>query len=726
MPDRLLKLRHMLRRMSWCMLWRIAGLATLALPVLPVSPSLHAANDEVTLNFVNADIESVVKAVSLISGRNFVLDPRVKGTINIVSGRPVSRPLAYQVLVSALRLQGFAVVENRGLTRILPEIEARVQAGPVQGRTARSTVTGEQIVTQVFPVRHESAQQVIAVLKPLVSPNQSIAVYPGSNALVITDTADNLQRLAKILAAIDVPHGDEPRIIVLNHASAPEVASHLNRLFGMGSNPANNGDKGSLAVVADARSNRLILRSDNPGYLIRARALITELDQPESGLGNIHVIPLKHAEAARVAQTLRAVLGGEASGGAGLSGATSGMSSPAVSTPAMTGSLSASSASGTGSPAAMATFTPPQTGSALQTGSLIQADTASNALIVTASPAVLGNLKRVIEMLDRRRAQVYIEALVVELTADKAAEFGIQWQDMSGLGKSGVRAIGGTNFGNSSQNIISASISPGNIGKGLNFGLVNGQITVPGLGTVTNLGLLARFLESEAQANILSTPNIMTLDNEEAKIVIGQNLPFVTGSYSNTGNNNGSVTPFQTYERKDVGLTLRVRPQITEGGVVRVQIYQEASSVQSGTASNSNGPITNKRSLESNVLVDDGKIIALGGLIEDSYGNSEERVPVLGSIPVLGALFRYENRNRKKTNLMVFLRPHIIRDAQDYHALSHTRYDRMRQAQEEMGQQTRDWLAAPGVPVLPAAAEPAVKAGHPLPAGNVPPTGTTP
>lgn len=698
MPVRLLKPCRML-----CL---AAGL------YLPALPPLHAAQDEVTLNFVNADIESVVKAVSLISGRNFVLDPRVKGTINILSGKPVSRPLAYQVLVSALRLQGFAVVENRGLTRILPEIEARIQAGPVQGRAARNPASGEQIVTQVFPVRHEAVQQVIAVLKPLVSPNQSIAAYPGSNALVITDTADNLQRLGKILAAIDVPHGDEPQIIALHHASAPEMASHLNRLFGSGSNAGSNGDKGSLAVVADARSNRLILRSDNPGYLIRARALITELDQPESGLGNIHVIYLKHAEAARVAQTLRAILGGEAAG------SNAGAAGPATGILPAPGSPSAGTGNPAGSPAgsgvATGTFSPSQAGTGLQAGSLIQADTASNALIVTASPAVFSNLKRVIDMLDRRRAQVYIEALVVELTADKAAEFGIQWQDMSGLGKSGVQAIGGTSFGNSSQNIVSASASLGNVGKGLNFGLVNGQINVPGLGTVTNLGLLARFLESEARANILSTPNIMTLDNEEAKIVIGQNLPFVTGSYSNTGNSNGSVTPFQTYERKDVGLTLRVRPQITEGGVVRVQIYQEASSVQGGTASNSNGPITNKRSLESNVLVDDGKIIALGGLIEDSYGNSEERVPLLGEIPFLGALFRYESRSRKKTNLMVFLRPHIIRDAQDYQSLSHARYDRMRAAQAEMGQQVRGWLSAPGVPVLP---EPSpVPGASPVPA----------
>ena len=345
---------------------------------------------------------------------------------------------------------------------------------------------------------------------------------------------------------------------------------------------------------------------------------------------------------------------------------------------------------------------------ALLPGSTIQADPASNALIITAPDSVFANLQNVIAMLDRRRAQVHIEALIVELSAERAAEFGIQWQDLSGLSKNGVRAIGGTNFGGTGQNIISAATSIGSLGGGLNFGVVNGTINVPGLGAITNLGLLARFLESETQANILSTPSIMTLDNEEAKIVIGQNLPFVTGAYSTTAGS-GTVTPFQTYERRDVGLTLRVRPKITEGGVVHIQIYQEASSVQASTAGSAAGPVTNKRSLESSVLVDDGRLIVLGGLIEDQLGNDQEKVPVLGDVPVLGNLFRYENRNRKKTNLMVFLRPSIVRDPRDYDALTGDRYQQLldvQQRQQAANPPTWGDSSAPQLPPWQAPANP--------------------
>jgi general secretion pathway protein D len=332
---------------------------------------------------------------------------------------------------------------------------------------------------------------------------------------------------------------------------------------------------------------------------------------------------------------------------------------------------------------------------------MIQADVASNALIITAPESVFNNLQNVIAMLDRRRAQVHIEALIVELTAERAAEFGIQWQNLSGLTKtSGTHVVGGTNFGGATQNIVGASAGFGALAGGLNFGIVKGQITLPGLGTIADLRLLARFLESEAHGNVLSTPNIMTLDNEEAKIVIGQNLPFVTGSYSTTGTGGATVTPFQTYERRDVGLTLKVRPQITEGGVVRIQIFQEASSVQAGSANNAAGPITNKRSLESAVLVDDGATIVLGGLIEDSFGTDEDKVPLVGDLPLLGNLFRYENRTRKKTNLMVFLRPRIVREGSDYQGLTEDRYSLLLDLQKKQEQQVKPRWGDASVPML--------------------------
>lgn len=638
------------------------------------------SEQEMTINLVGADIESAVKAISAISGRNFLIDPRVKGSVNIISGKPVSPALTYQILVSALRLQGFAVVEGPQVTKILPEADAKAQAGPL---ASAGKSRGEQVMTQVFTIRYQSAAQMIGVLKPLVGANQSIAADTGSNTIVVTESADNLQRLGKIIASIDVPRGDEPLIVALRHVSAVEVASNINRLYTGAGN--NNGGQGNLTAIADPRGNRVIVRADNPGQLSKAAGLISEMDQAGSGLGNIHVIYLKHAEAAKVAQTLRVILSADSNAASGSSSALAGSSG---SVPSLPSSPTGNSSGATATPS----FASNSNQAALVPGSMIQADTASNALIVTAPEAVFNNLRNVIEMLDRRRAQVYIEALIVELSAEKAAEYGVQWQNLSNLGKNNVSAFGGTNFGSGGNNILSASQSIGGVGAGFNFGVANGSINIPGLGTITNLGLLAHFLETEVKANILSTPNILTLDNEEAKIVIGKNVPFVTGSYTTTSTT--ATTPFQTYERKDVGLTLKVKPQISEGGAVRIQIFQEASSVVESTVSNTAGPTTKKRSMESNVLVDDGNIIVLGGLIEDSASDNEERVPVLGSLPYLGGLFRYRNTDHSKTNMMVFLRPRIVRDSNTYQAYSDERYDMLLGNNRDAMQKAASWRNA--------------------------------
>jgi general secretion pathway protein D len=308
-----------------------------------------------------------------------------------------------------------------------------------------------------------------------------------------------------------------------------------------------------------------------------------------------------------------------------------------------------------------------------QAGGVVQADAASNSLIITAPEGVYNNLRAIIEKLDVRRAQVHVEALIVEVTSEKAAEFGIQWQSLNNSINGGTQVIGGTNFGTrgAGVNVLDAAVNPGAVAAGLNIGVVKGTVTLPGLGTILNLGMLARALETDANANILSTPNLLTLDNEEAKIVIGQNVPFVTGQYAQTGSS-VTATPFQTIERKDVGLTLRIKPQISEGGSIRLQIYQEVSSIQE--KSNITGIITNKRSIESTVLIDDSQIVALGGLVQDASNDGNDRVPLLGDIPGIGYLFKYESRKRAKTNLMVFLRPIILRDSASYSELTDQRY----------------------------------------------------
>ena len=647
---------------------------------LAVSSVALAVDEKVTLNFVNADIEEVIKAVSQITGRNFLVDPRVKGTINIVSATPVPAPLAYDTLLSALRLQGFAAVESNGVTKVMPEADAKLYISGIGDKNG----SGDKLVTRVFMLHHESAAQLVPILRPLIAANNIVVAYPNNNALVVTDYASNLKRIEQIVATIDQPQTSASIMIPVKYASVMDLAQTINRLMLDGSVMAAGSTDASqrFILMADARTNSLLLRTDSPARIERVRELVARLDVQTSAPGNIHVVYLKNAEAAKLAQTLRAVLSGDTSAAAA----------------AAPGSFGAPGAAGAPVAASAANSVP------VAGGGMIQADLASNALIITASDAVYNNLRAVVEMLDVRRAQIFVEALIAEVTADKAAEFGIQWQDLNGINKAGANVIGGTNFGGTAGtpgvgNIISAAGNIGTVGQGLNIGIVKGTTTIPGLGTVLNLGMLAKFLENDANANILSTPNLLTLDNEEAKIIIGQNVPFITGSYAQTGGSASTASPFQTIERKDVGLTLRIKPQISQGGTVKLQVYQEVSSVQDLT--NAAGVITNKRALESTVLVDEGQIIVLGGLIQDSVSNGEDKVPLLGDIPLLGNLFRHEIRKHTKTNLMVFIRPYVLRDSASHQGLTQDRYEYLR-GEETKGQlPSRSMLPDMQAPTLP-------------------------
>jgi general secretion pathway protein D len=643
-------------------------LATSALVVALVATTVCAAEETVTLNFVNADIEAVVKAVAEMTGRNFVLDPRVKGVINIVSARPVPTSLVYPTLLSALRLQGFTAIETDGLTKIVPEADAKQHATPVTVGGIGAEAGGDRLVTEVYVLKSESAVQLVNVLRPLITPNNSIAAVPTGNALVITDYADNLKRIDRIIASLDVPPAGEPIIVPLRYASAIDLVQMLSRLLAdAGVAPGAAPDpQQRVSLVADPRSNSVLVRADNPIRLARVRALIEQLDTPGRAGGNIFIIYLKNAEAVRVAQTLRGLLTGSADTSSG----------GAPTTPvALTSSLSAiGGAQGTPTPTIAPTAYAGAGTAAFSAGGVtIQADAANNALVVMAPEPLYNNIRAIVEKLDTRRAQVFVEALIVEVSADRASEFGIQWQYLQ-PNSAGTYVGGGTNFGTrgSGTNIIDTSANFGSAGQGLNLGLIRGTITIPGLGTITNLALLVRALQGDNTANILSTPNLLMLDNEESKIIVGQNVPFITGQYAQTGSAS-SVTPFQTIERKDVGVTLRVKPQITEGGSVRLAVYEEVSSVSDTT--NPAGIIINKRSLESTVLVEDGQIIVLGGLIQDSQSDGTQKLPFLGDIPIAGALFRYDTRTRSKTNLMVFLRPTIVRNGAISGALTADRYD---------------------------------------------------
>ncbi len=647
------------------------------------APGAPKPGEPVTLNFANAEIEAVARTMAIITGRNVVVDPRVKGTMSLSTDRPVAPAAAYNQFLAALRLQGFTVVEADGLYKVVPEADAKLQGGPVSVGPARAQ--GSLIVTQIFRLNYETANNLVPVLRPLISPNNTINVNPGSNSLVITDYADNLQRLGRIIAALDVSNASDVEIIPLKHAIATDLAPLVARLIEGGGPAAAAGQADTsfrTTLVAEPRCNSLILRAANPARVSLVKSLVDKLDQPPAAgvpaAGNIHVVYLKNADATKLAITLRAAMAGEA------------RPSTTPSTPGIT-PVAAPTAVGVG--AALPSGVQPST------GGQIQADPATNSLIITAPEPQYRQLRAVIDRLDERRAQVLVESLIADVNADKAAEFGIQWQ--GGLGRRGDTNIGllGTNFSIGGQNIISlqAGARSGNVvpSTGANFGLLHRT------GGVYVLGFLARFLEANGDGNVLSTPNLLTLDNEEAKIVIGQNVPFVTGQFTSTGAATATVNPFQTIERKDVGLTLRVRPQISENGTVKLSIFQETSSVQAGTEKNPNGPTTNKRSIESNVLVDDGAIVVLGGLLQDEYSGNQEKVPGLGDVPLFGHLFKSETRSRKKTNLMVFLRPVVVRDANESNSLSLDRYDLMRANQKDAQPVPSSVVPVNEAPVLP-------------------------
>jgi general secretion pathway protein D len=680
----------------------IYSLVTGATALFPINASAQAApataqsspvrrGDPITLNFTNAEIDAVARTMATLTGRNVVVDPRVKGTITLTTDKPVSPAQAYAQFLAMLRLQGFTVVDAAGLDKIVPEADAKLQGGAVFDNTL---VAGNQISTQIFKLNFENANNLLPILRPLISPNNTINVNPGNNSLVITDYGDNLRRMAQIIAAMDVSNATDVEVISLKHAIASDLAPLVLRLLesggGVATAPGGQAD-GSFktTLMAEPRSNTLILRAANPARMALARSLIDKLDQPgtQNATGNIYVVYLKNAEATKLATTLRAAMSSEAR-----TASTTGAATPA--TGAAVGGAAATGGSGS-------TATSQST-----TGGQIQADAATNSLIITAPEPQYRQLRAVIDKLDARRAQVYVESLIAEVNADKAAEFGIQWQGPMGKAGDGTVGILGTNFKIGGTNIVSLATQALSGGATLATG---GNLAVANqVNGVYVLGFLARYLQANGDGNILSTPNLLTLDNEEAKIVIAQNVPFLTGQFANTGagGNTGSVNPFQTIERKDVGITLKVKPQISENGTVKLTIYQEVSTIQASTLKDANGPITNKRSIESNVLVGDGSIVVLGGLLQDEYSGNQEKVPLLGDVPVFGNLFKSEARSRKKTNLMVFLRPVVMRDATATDDFSLSRYELMRNAQQQAQPAQSSGLPVNEAPVVPPAPKP--------------------
>ena len=655
-------------------------LATLALAgalALPAPASASAstsaraprapAHETYTLDFPSIEADAAARAMATILDRPIVVDPRVKGPLRLFSDTPVTRAQAFAMFQSALRGAGDAVVESNGLLKVLPEADAKLQSGMLTvGGTARA---GEEVATQVFRLSYAGVNDLVPVLRPLITANNTINVNAANNTLVITDYANNLSRLGELIAALDVPSATDVEVIPLENALASDLAATVLKLSDPGAasatggaTPANSGSGGGqaqsaaingngIAVLAEPHANALLVKGATPARLAAIRALVARLDRPGATRSNIHVVYLKYADAVRLATVLRAAFADSSRvGGVGSDTASSGSGKSSG------GGLASSGASSSSSSGASQESTAPVSAAAApSTGGWIQADPASNSLIVTAAEPQYRELRAAIDELDTRRAQLVVESVVVEVDASKALDVGVQWKSLFNIA------------------------------------------TTTGL----TLGTVAQAIAATSGTNILSTANVVTLDNEEAKIVVGQNVPFVTGSYTST--TSSASNPFQTIERKDVGVTLRIRPQIGTNGTVRMAIYQESSSVAAtaATGTESAGPTTNKRAIETNVVVDDGHIIVLGGLIEDSYTEDREAIPLLEKLPLVGGLFRNVSRTRKRTNLLVFLRPVIVRDDAAATALTLDRYDDIRAMQSQLRQDAPATLPGDGPVALP-------------------------
>lgn len=601
--------------------------------------SARLSADTATLNFKNADISVVIETVANITGKNFVIDPAVKGKITIISSHPMEADEIYEVFLAVLAVHGFAAVPSGNVIQIVPQANAK--QGSIETVTGRRAPSGNEIITRVIQVNNVPAVQLVPILRPLLPQYAHMAAYQPTNTLIIADIASNVARMEKIIRAIDVPSGAEVEIVRLENAGAAEVVrilSAMEKPVPGAATPASSNN-----MVADDRTNSILLSGDRP-WRIRMRALIAHLDMPVEGeTGNTHVVYLRYSKAKNLAKVLQDI--GEAENKINnKSGA-----------PAAAGSSASDFA--------------------------IQADEDTNALVITASPERFRSLLSVIRKLDVPRAQVMVEAIIAEVSSDQTEELGVQWV----VDGTAAGVAGGTNFSVGTGIVpLGTSIGAGTpaVGDGLTLGI--GGITGGGNDIV---GLL-RALEGNAGVNILSTPSLVTLDNEAAEIIVGENRPFVSGSYTSTGGGSTPTNPFQTVERQDVGLSLRVTPQINEGNAIKLEIEQEVSNVISGTEGDSYGPSTTKRSIKTVVMVEDGRMLVLGGLIDDQVQEAEQMVPGLGDIPGLGFLFKYKKTTKVKRNLMIFLRPTIMRDSQSSTIVSSEKYNYMRlqqmQAQEAM------------------------------------------
>ena len=626
-------------------------ITVLALGLLLGTSPASAQEDSFTLNLKNADIHSLIQTVSRQSGKNFVVDPRVKARVTVISANPLSSEELYETFLSVLQVHGYSAVPRGDLIKIVPDVNAK--QGPVPAYDGNDS---DQLVTQVIKVENVPAAQLVPILRPLVPQQGHLAAYASTNTLIITDRGANIQRLLGIIKDIDRPDNEEVEVVRLNHASAREVIRILGSLQSRAGQAA--GSPGSVRFAADERTNSILLSGESNAR-VRMRGLIANLDTPVESGGNTRVVYLRYANAADLLQILTGVSAGQAKIGTG--GDDVAAAAPAVATQAANANGAAAQPTPTASIVRRATQD-------TETANVdIQADEDTNALIITAPPDEMRSILAVIEQLDIRRAQVLVEAIIAELSENNSNALGVNFIVD---GTNNNRPAAYTNLGNATQQLATAAAaaqagSAASLGSGLS--LAAGRFGTSGV----DFGFLLSAIASDSDNNILSTPTLVTMDNQEAEIVVGQNVPFVTGTQLSSANNN----PFQTIERQDIGISLKVKPQINEGDNIKMEIEQEVSDVSSTSVTGASDITTNKRSIKTTVLVEDGQTLVLGGLIDDQISDTHDKVPMLGDIPLLGGLFRYRTTTKSKRNLMVFLHPTILRDVNTADYYSRSKYD---------------------------------------------------
>ena len=623
--------------------------------------SAGSAAQEYTVNLKDTDIQEFIKFVADVTGTTMVVDPNVKGKVRVISSKPVSQAELYDLFLSILDVQGYTAVRSGQVIRIVPSKDAR--SSPVPIMEDQAAVGNDEYVTQVIRLDNISAAKLIPVLRPLVPQQAHMAAYAPSNAIIISDIRSNIGRIVDIIERMDRSAVQTTEIIRLKYGVAEDVVSMLNTLEKSRQGEGAEADKEAV-LVADKRTNSVVVTADEMS-VDRIRKLVAYLDTPLEQSGNVRVIYLEYADATEIAEVLTRVM-------QNISRLEEGGSNKRA---------------GSGE-------------------STIEADEGTNSLIITADTDEMAALEAVIARLDIRRAQVLIEAIIVEVTVLEGQELGLQWlfandngvygsnittnearrNSLSQLGGALVPDDGSENIGTREVAASLATMS----GTTLGWGVVDESLTMT---------VILNALESQGNTNILSTPSLLTLDNEEAFITVGQQVPFVTGSYTNTGVGNGASNPFQTIERQSVGVTLKVTPQINEGDAVVMDITQEVSSL--GPALIASDIITNERKIETMVLANDGNIVVLGGLVEDKVTDSSEGVPVLSSIPLLGRLFRSDAVEVTKQNLLVFIRPTIIRNDEDLAGATAEKYRFIRDQQMERRERGLMFLDDGNLPVLP-------------------------